>query len=160
MYEFTATIMQEKKPRSTMVIVAAVDRSDRAPHVVEEATTLAAAFDDTVHVVHALTRSEFLDLGITGVQTEEPLDMDDIRSAAADMAEEAVSDPEVPYEVVGLVGDASNEIVKYATEQDARYIVVSPQRKSQTGKVLFGSVAQSILLNANCSVVSSTVKKR
>lgn len=143
-----------------MVIVAAVDRSDRAPHVVEEAATLAAAFDDTIHVAHALTRSEFLDLGFTSAQAEEPLDMDDIRSAAAEMAEEAISDLEVPYEVVGLVGEASNEIVSYATEQDARYIVVSPQKRSRTGKVLFGSVAQSILLDATCPVVSSIAKKR
>lgn len=141
------------------MIVAAVDRSDRAAHVVEEAATLAAAFDDTVHVVHALTRSEFLDIGLTGAQAEKPLDMDDIRSAAAEMAADAVSDLDVPYEVVGLVGDASDEITEYAADRDARYIVVCPQVRSRTGKILFGSVAQSILLNATCPVVSSTVER-
>ncbi|WP_144923816.1 universal stress protein [Halorubrum salsamenti] len=138
-----------------MTIVAAVDRSERASNVVDEAAALARAFDDTVHVVHALTRSEFLDLGITSAQAEEPKDMSEIREAASDMAAEAVSDIDVPYETVGLVGGPVEEVVQYADEKDARYIVVSPRRRSQTGKVLFGSVAQSILLNATTPVVST-----
>ncbi|QIO25383.1 universal stress protein [Haloarcula sp. JP-L23] len=141
-----------------MVIVAAVDRSDRASLVVEEAEELAEAFDETVHVVHALTRSEFLDLGITSAQAEEPLDMEQVREAAADMAEDATDGLSIPHESVGLVGKPASEVVKYAKENDARYIVVSPRKRSRTGKVLFGSTAQSVLLNAPCPVVSSTVK--
>lgn len=137
-----------------MVVVAAVDRSERSPRVVEQAATLAEAFDDTVHVVHALTRSEFLELGVTSAQADEPKDMTEIRSAAAEMAEKAVSDPSVPYETVGLSGDPAEEVVRYAEEHDARYIVVSPRKRSRAGKMLFGSVAQSILLNATCPVVS------
>ncbi|MFD1570833.1 universal stress protein [Halorubrum laminariae] len=138
-----------------MPVIAAVDRSERASRVVDEAAELAAAFDDTVHVVHALTRSEFLDLGITSAQAEEPKDMNEIREAASDMAEEAITDIGVPYETVGLVGGAAEEVVRYADEQDARYIVVSPKRRSQTGKVLFGSAAQSIILNASVPVLST-----
>nr|WP_241768122.1 universal stress protein [Haloferax sp. ATB1] len=73
-----------------MVVVAAVDRSGRSSHVVSEAASLAAAFDEPVHVVHALTRSEFVDLGLTSAQAEKPKDMAEIRSAAAEMAEDAV----------------------------------------------------------------------
>nr|WP_268762304.1 universal stress protein [Halorubrum saccharovorum] len=73
-----------------MTIVAAVDRSERASNVVDEAAALARAFDEPVHVVHALTRSEFLDLGITSAQAEEPKDMNEIREAASEMAAEAV----------------------------------------------------------------------
>jgi len=140
-----------------MVIVAAVDRSDRASVAIEEAEALAKAFDDKVHVVHALTRSEFLDLGITSAQAEEPLDMEQVRDAAAEMAGEAASELSVPYETVGLVGKPSDEVVRYAREQDARYVTVSPRKRSRTGKVLFGSVAQSILLNASCPVVTNTI---
>ncbi|MFC4550450.1 MULTISPECIES: universal stress protein [Halorussus] len=137
-----------------MVIVAAVDRSEKSSLVIDEAAVLAEAFDETVHVVHALTRSEFLDLGITSAQADEPKDMEQIRSAAAEMAEKSISSLSVPYETVGLVGNPADKIIQYAEEQDARYIVVSPRKRSRTGKVLFGSVAQSILLNASCPVVS------
>lgn len=142
-----------------MVIVAAVDRSERATRVVDEAARLAEAFDDTVHVVHALTRSEFLDLGVTSAQAERPKDMDQIRSAAAEMAEKAVSNLEVPYETVGLSGNPADEILRYADERDANYIVVSPRKRSRAGKMLFGSVAQSILLGASCPVVSRIAKE-
>ncbi|MFC7129067.1 universal stress protein [Haloferax chudinovii] len=138
-----------------MVVVAAVDRSGRSSHVVAEAASLAAAFEESVHVVHALTRSEFVDLGLTSAQAEAPKDMEQIRSAAAEMAEDSVSRLDVPYETVGLVGTPADEVIEYAEAQDASYIVVSPRRRSRTGKMLFGSVAQSILLNAPCPVVSS-----
>lgn len=139
-----------------MVIVAAVDRSGRATSVVREAETLAKAFGEAVHVVHSLTRSEFVSLGTTSAQAGEPLDMDEIRAAAAEMAAESVPSLTVPYETTGLVGDPADAIIDYANETDARYIVVCPRRRSPTGKVLFGSVAQDILLGANCSVVSYT----
>jgi nucleotide-binding universal stress UspA family protein len=138
-----------------MAIIAAVDRSEKSSRVVDESARLAAAFDDTVHVVHALTRSEFLDLGITGAQTENSKDMEQIRSAAAEMAEQSVSGLDVPYETIGLVGEPADAVVEYAKEQNAKYIVVGPRKRSRTGKALFGSKAQSILLNATCPVVST-----
>lgn len=135
-----------------MVIVAAADKSDRASAVVEQANELAEAFDDTVHVVHVMKRSEV----VQAEQTDEPVPVDALRSKAAEVSSEildrcAVS---VESEAVGLIGDPASEIVKYASEHDVRYIVVSPERKSQTGKILFGSVAQSVLLDAPCPVVS------
>ncbi|AHG01700.1 universal stress protein UspA (plasmid) [Halostagnicola larsenii XH-48] len=137
-----------------MTIIAAVDRSDRASEVVAQAAELSTFVDEPVHVVHALTRSEFVNLGATSAQAEKPLDMDEVRDAAAEMAEESVPDINVPYETVGIVGDPADEIVEYAANVDARYIVVRPRRRSPAGKALFGSVAQSILLNASCPVVT------
>lgn len=139
-----------------MVIIAAVDRSDRASNVVREAATLAEAFDDVIHVVYVLTRSEFMDLERTSTdETGQPVDMDRIREVAADIAANAVTTTEIPSEAIGLVGDPADRIISYANEQNARYIVVGPRKRSPAGKVLFGSVAQSILLNATCPVLIS-----
>lgn len=140
-----------------MVVVAAVDRSDRAESVIAEAEQLAKAFDDDVHVVHVLTTTKFINLGRTEAQMGNSIDMEKVRTVAADIAAEAVTDPlDVPCEFVGLVGDPTDEIVHYANEQQARYIVVGSRKRSATGKALFGSVAQSILLSADVPVLSTT----
>lgn len=140
-----------------MVVVAAVDRSDRAENVIAEAEQLAKAFDDDVHVVHVLTTTKFINLSRTEAQKGNSIDMEKVRTVAADIAAEAVSDPlDVPCEFVGLVGDPTDEIVHYANEHQARYIVVGTRKRSATGKALFGSVAQSILLSADVPVLSTT----
>lgn len=138
-----------------MVITAAVDRSDRSADVLLEAESLAKAFDEPVHVVHVLSQSEFVDMGRTAAEEGDSFDMDEVREVAEDIAFEAASDLDVPSEVVGLMGEPARKVVEYATEQDAQYIVVAGRNRSPAGKVLFGSVAQSILLNADCPVVST-----
>jgi nucleotide-binding universal stress UspA family protein len=139
-----------------MVIVAAVDRSERATPVVEQAAVLAARFDDPIHAVHVMTRSEVTGMQSEGANRGEISDVEGVRADAARVAADALeaAAPGVESDAVGRIGTPADEIVEYAAEQDARYIVVSPHRRSQAGKILFGSVAQSVLLNAGCPVVS------
>ena len=139
-----------------MVILAAVDRSNRAHNVIEEAEKLAEAFGDPVHVVHALSESEFVRLEVTAAEDEgRGLSMDEVREFAEEQAERVAGGLVVEYETVGLVGNAADEIVAYADDIRARYIVVAPRRRSPAGKVIFGSVAQSILLDAGRPVVTT-----
>ncbi|MFP9193326.1 universal stress protein [Natrialbaceae archaeon A-CW1-1] len=141
-----------------MVIVAAVDRSDRASNVIKEAESLAQAYNDAIHVLHVLPRSEFVNMGVSQARKDDPIDMKQVRETAAKFASEAATSLESPYEIVGLMGTPSNQIVEYASDQDARYIVVAGRKRSPAGKAMFGSVAQSVLLNARCPVVSTFVK--
>lgn len=137
-----------------MVIIAAVDRSNRAEVVLDEANALADAFDEPIHVVHVLSRSEFVELGTTRAEERDPVDMDEVKDVARDVAAEAASRLDSHYEAVGLMGKPSTQVVDYAANHDARYIVVGGRKRSPTGKVIFGSCAQSILLNAECPVLS------
>lgn len=139
-----------------MAIVAAVDRSERAPEVLNEADILAEKFDDSVHVVHVMKRSEAIQAEETGMSSDDAVSIEELRTQAASVATEVVEkhSPTAESKVVGRIGDPADEIIAYADQHDARYIVISPRKRSQTGKLLFGSVAQSVLLNANCPVVS------
>lgn len=141
-----------------MVIVAAVDRSGRSADVIREAGALGGAFDDPVHVVHVLTPSKFVELGRTSVERNDPIDMDEVREIATEIAKEAAADLDVAHEAKGLVGDPATRIVDYAEDHDARYVIVAGRKRSPAGKVIFGSVSQTVLLNADCPVVS-TVKQ-
>lgn len=139
-----------------MAIVAAVNESDRDERVLEEATSLARAFDEPVHVVYVLPSDEFVDIEKESIEeTGRPLDRDTVDEYVQGVAEEIAEELDAPAKTVGLVGNIADNVVRYAEEQEARYIVVGLRKRSPTGKAVFGSVSQSILLNADRPVVST-----
>lgn len=140
---------------AAMTIVAAVDRSSRAPAAVAEAVELAAAYGDDVHVVHVLNRADFLELERTSVDdTGQPVPMDRVRDVAREIAEETIEEAVADAEAIGLVGDPADEVLRHADEQDARFVVLAGRKRSPVGKAVFGSVAQDILLGADRPVVT------
>ncbi|QKY17349.1 universal stress protein [Halorubrum sp. CBA1229] len=139
-----------------MVIIAAVDRSERAPSIVDEANELGQAFDEPVHVVHVLSRSEFVGLERTSVtDTGKSIPTDDVLDIAEEFAREAIDEAGVDDATpVGLLGDPADEISNYADSNDARYLVIAGRKRSPVGKALFGSTVQSLMLNSETPVVS------
>jgi nucleotide-binding universal stress UspA family protein len=61
-------------------------------------------------------------------------------------------DCETLLSVRGL--ETGEDIVRIAAENKADEIIIGIQRKSKVGKLLFGSTAQYIILNAPCPVVT------
>lgn len=116
-------------------IVAAVDGSARAGRVVTEAAALADGLGRPLHVVHVAAGS---DAG---------------EAAAEAVAEDAAGD-HADATAVGLVGEPAEELLDYATEHDAGAVVTAGRSRSPVGKVLFGSVTQSVLLAADRPVLS------
>lgn len=151
-----------------MPIVAAVDRSERAETVVRQARDLAEAYDLSVHVVHVgeadVSRvpegvntgmvddiSGPEDLGESSLPHEE---IQDARERATSIAVEVAERYDIDEtNAVGLVGDPASQLLRYGDEVDAEYLVVSTRKRSRVGKALFGSVTQSLLLNADRPVV-------
>jgi nucleotide-binding universal stress UspA family protein len=50
--------------------------------------------------------------------------------------------------------ETGEDIVRIAQEKKAEEIIIGIQRRSKVGKLLFGSTAQYIILNAQCPVVT------
>lgn len=138
-----------------MPVIAAVDRSERAQNVVYEAEALADKFDEHLLIVYVLSPADYIDIeGVGYDDTEDIKNMSNIEELAEEFAEGAAENVSIPYEAVGLVGKAADRVVDYAEEVNARYVVVGPRKRSPAGKAVFGSVAQSILLNSPCPVVT------
>lgn len=136
-------------PDETTPVVAAVDRSARADQVVQAAGALATGLDRPLHVVHVLNRSGYGDL-----EGDADASDADIQAAAAEVADEAATGTVDDWTGVGLVGDPAPQLLEYAAEQDAAFVVTAGRSRSPVGKVLFGSVTQSILLAADRPVLT------
>ncbi|WIV65904.1 universal stress protein [Natrialbaceae archaeon AArc-T1-2] len=140
-----------------MVVVAAVDQSDQSDIVVKEGEKISAALDQPLHVVHVMSYADFYDLQKSSVEeTGSPREMERVKETAETVATEASDVIDGSSVSVGLVGDAATEVVDYAKQHDTEYIVVGPKKQSPTGKALFGSVSQSIILNSPCSVITTS----
>lgn len=61
-------------------------------------------------------------------------------------------DGNADYEIRGQVGDRDETIVELAESVDADRVVVGGRKRSPTGKAVFGSTAQSVMLSAPCPV--------
>lgn len=137
-----------------MVIVAAVSDSEQSIDVVSKADELARAFDDALHLVHVLEESEYTRIVERESSTRETGSGDVVDNVTADVTEGLEDAVSGGYETVGRVGNPGEEVVEYADEVDARYIVAGGRVRSPVGKALFGSVTQSILLNTERPVVT------
>lgn len=135
-------------------VVAAVDRTPRASQVVEQAGHLADALDRPLHVVHVLSRGDYVELEAADDIDRSALSEEDVRSAAADVADDAADGRTAEFTAVGLVGEPSEELLSYADDQDAGFLVLAGRRRSPVGKVLFGSVTQSVLLSTERPVLT------
>lgn len=138
-----------------MVIVAAISGSDQSTAIAAQADELARAFDDELHLVHVIEETEYTRLVEKRSSVRETGPEGSIEDDAAAAAVEGIDKAlDADYEIVGRVGTPRKKVVEYADEVDARYVVVGGRVRSPTGKALFGSVTQSILLNTERPVVT------
>lgn len=139
-----------------MVVVAAVDNQEAGPIIVSEAQTLADALDEPLHVVHVLNQSQFQELEQASLdETGQTIEIETIREMAEEIADDVAGGViKTDYTAIGLVGDPAEEVLRYAGKENASYIIIGRRKRSKVGKVLFGSVTQSILLSAESPVLT------
>ena len=66
---------------------------------------------------------------------------------------DALDDAGIDHEIRGEIGEPVERILTEAEEGDVDLVFVGSKRRSPTGKVIFGSTAQDVMLNAPCPVV-------
>jgi len=69
------------------------------------------------------------------------------------LARDRLEDADITVEVEGYGGDAARAILNVAEDNDADQIVLAGRKRTPTGKVLFGSVTQSVILDTERPVL-------
>ncbi|MDL5363388.1 universal stress protein [Halalkalicoccus sp. NIPERK01] len=137
-----------------MVIVVAISDSEQSRAVAARADELARAFDDELALIHVIEETEYTRI-VEKQSTARETGTGSVEDTAAAQAAEGLDEVmSVDYDVIGRVGNPGKKVVEYAAEVDARYLVIGGRARSPVGKALFGSVAQSILLNTERPVVA------
>lgn len=131
-----------------MIVVAAVDESESASSIVAEANYLATELGMELHVLHV---KQYKDIKSN---PDEIGDEQSVKEQTRSIAKRIGSKHADEFTAVGLIGTPKEEIVSYAEEHDVKYIVTSGRKRSPTGKAMFGSTSQYVILHAGCSVVN------
>lgn len=134
------------------VIAVGRDEGERAQRLAAVGVDLAEAGAE-ITLVHAFETAE------TANETAERLGLAD--GSAADLARrldsvrrvvQALEESGVSVDVDGRVGDPGAAVAGVAADLAADRVVVGGQDRSPTGKAVFGSTAQDMLLSAPCPV--------
>ncbi|MUV50601.1 universal stress protein [Haloarcula sp. CBA1122] len=122
-------------------------------------------------IVAGIDKSEARGTAIAKAITEVPMDASQVRvtllhdfeenpeGASVDQvasvrrAREVLEEAGVEVALEESSGEPADAILRLADEQDADMIVVAGRKRTPTGKVLFGSVTQSVILGTDRSVL-------
>ncbi|WP_313691927.1 universal stress protein [Halorarum halobium] len=140
-------------PIETVLLAVGRDDDARMKRMAEAATDLAATTGARVVVAHAFESQRAVDDALDRLDSEGG-SADDVtrRLESVRVARTELQAADVEFEVRGVVGEPGQAISDLAGEIGADRVIVGGRRRSPTGKAVFGSTAQEILLSAPCPV--------
>ena len=140
----------------TILLAVGPGDAKRTDELAEAVVEVAKPAGTTVVLGHVFTDAEYEEVldRLDFDPDHEEVDPDDVamRHATIRDLREPLDDAGVDYEIRGAVGDHGSTIVNLATDVDADRVVVGGRKRSPTGKAVFGSTAQEVLLSAPCPV--------
>ncbi|MHC3437684.1 universal stress protein [Natrialbaceae archaeon A-gly3] len=121
-------------------IVAGIDTDvDRARALADGIVSIPGAADLEVILVHSFDKNP------------EGASVDQVASVRR--ARETLEDHDVSVTLDESSGDTAESLIQRADEHDAEMIVVAGRKRSPTGKAVFGSVTQDVILGTDRPVL-------
>ncbi len=128
-----------------MKIMVGYDGSNAALDALRLSIKHARAFDAKVEIVRSLKGGG-----------EEKAEKIELANSQLAFAEKLLKKESIPCEIHLLVRGMTpgEDMVRFAKEKEIDSIVIGVKRRSKVGKMLFGSNAQYVILNAPCPVIT------
>ncbi|WP_256393600.1 universal stress protein [Natronoarchaeum rubrum] len=141
---------------NTILVAVGPGDADRAEEIAEATVEVAAPSNATVVLAHVFTEEEYDDvldrLEFDTERTEVSPDEVAQRHATIRTLADSLDAYDVEFEVRGAVGEHGDTIVDLAEEIGVDRVIVGGRKRSPTGKAVFGSTAQKVMLSAPCPV--------
>jgi nucleotide-binding universal stress UspA family protein len=129
--------------------------ADRIDELAETVIDIAGPTGASVVVAHVFTEDEYdnvIDrLDFVEAADADPDEVADRHTTVREL-EKRLGDHDIDYSVRGAVGNHGEQIVNLANDTSADLVIVGGRKRSPTGKAVFGSTAQEVMLNAPCPV--------
>lgn len=140
---------------NTLLLAVGPNDADRIDELARTVTDIAGPAGTDVVIAHVFTDDEYetvVDrLEFDAVAEADPNEVADRHTTVRDLRD-LLHDADIETSVRGAVGDHGDQIVELAKDTGADLVVVGGRKRSPTGKAVFGSVAQEVMLNAPCPV--------
>lgn len=140
----------------TVLLAVGTEDEERTEQLAKEAIAIAEPAGAEVVLTHVFSNGEFdgvrSRLGVDASSEGSTPDAVATRHTTTRKLAKALDDAGVKYTVRGAVGDHAGEVVATAESVGADRVVVGGRQRSPTGKAVFGSVAQDVMLSAPCPV--------
>lgn len=134
-------------------ILCPVDFSEHGRYSLIVASSLAKESGGKVHLVHVHQPAMAVDPGFAGYIPE----VTDYEALRKQLREVIPTDADVSYEHHLLVGYPSTELTKYAARHNIDVIVMGTHGRSFLAHLLMGSVAEEVVRDAPCPVLTLKV---
>ncbi len=139
----------------TILLAVGQEDEDRLEKLTETVREVAAPAGATVVLAHVFDEEEYdtvvdrLEYGPMDAPTPNEVAA---RHATTRELAARLDDSDVSFEIRGAVGPRGDRIVDLAAATDADLVVVGGRKRSPTGKAVFGSTAQNVMLSSPCPV--------
>jgi nucleotide-binding universal stress UspA family protein len=140
----------------TILLAVGPGDADRTDELAEAVIEVAKPAGSTVVLAHVFTEDEYTEV-LDNLEMD--ADSEQIRPDEVASRHSTIRDlrgklqlEDIDYDVRGAIGDHGPTIVELATGVAADRVVVGGRRRSPTGKAVFGSTAQEVLLSSPCPV--------
>jgi nucleotide-binding universal stress UspA family protein len=140
---------------NTVLLAVGPNDADRIDQLARTVTDIAGPAGADVVIAHVFTDEEYetvVDrLKFDSVSEADPDEVADRHTTVRELQKQ-LKEAGVSTSVRGAVGEHGEEIVDLAKESAADLVVVGGRKRSPTGKAVFGSTAQEVMLSAPCPV--------